>query len=415
VIAGASAAQTDVPGVTDDSVKLGFISAETGPASSTGNGAGEACKARIERANAAGGVNGRIIDLEAVDDQSSPANLDKAKDLVENRRVFALVNDSALAFLSYRYLRDAGIPVIGGGFDGSYYYDPGNEYFISGVGDQAPVPGLAYDTPERLMKKLGAKKFRAVGYSISESSSEQAQASYDYAAPALGLDPVYLNTAVDFGSTDVGPIVLAIKSSGADAVLMPLNANTNLAIVQGLQQNGAEMKANLMLSGYGQDLLDSPVSSILTEHDVFQTGFKPIELGGKDVKRFLKDRKKYTSLTGVPDWGEYTGYVTCDIFVTGLELAGEKLTRQGFVDAVRSLDSYEGAGLICQPFDFTLERFGTISNTSCQWFATVEDGRFKILNKGKPIVGELVGKPALLEQYARDARGSSTTTIAAGG
>ncbi len=399
VVAGSVGAQTADPGVTADSVKLGFISAETGAAASTGNGAGEACQARIDRANAEGGVNGRTIELEAVDDQSSPANLDKAKDLVENRKVFALVNNSALAFFSYRYLVGAGIPVIGGGFDGSYYYDAGNENIISGLGKGAPVPGLTYDTAAKIMKKLGAKKLAAVGYGISESSSENAKANYDYAGPAQGLEGVYLNTSVDFGSTDVGPVVLGIKNSGADAVYMPLNSSTNLAIVQGLQQNGAQTKANIMATGYGQELLDSPVVGILTEADVFQTGFRPVELGGKGVKQFMKDRKKFTTLTGVPDWGEYTGYVTCDIFVKGLELAGKNLTRKAFVDGLRTQDAYDAAGLTCAPYDFTLANYSKVAATSCQWYVTVENGKFVVQNKGKPVVGELVGKPNLIAQY----------------
>jgi branched-chain amino acid transport system substrate-binding protein len=418
VLVGGAGAQTADPGVTNDSVKLGFISAETGAAASTGNGAGEACKARIDRANAAGGVHGREIELIAVDDQSSPANLDKAKDLVENRKVFALVNDSALAFFAYRYLVDAGLPVIGGGFDGSYYADPGNENIISGLGRTVPIPGLTSDTAQRMMKKLGAKKMAAIGYGISESSSENAKANYTYAAPAQGLEGVYLNTSVDFGSTDVGPVVLGIKNSGADSVYMPLNSSTNLAIVQGLQQNGAQMKANIMATGYGQELLDSPVASILTPNDVFQTGFRPVELGGKGVKQFLKDRKKFTSLTGVPDWGEYTGYVTCDIFVTGLELAGKNLTRQGFVDAVRSQDAYDVAGLTCEPYDFTRENYGKVNATNCQWYVIVEDGKFKVLNNGKPMVGKLVGKPELIAKYSSSSSSSASTattpTTAAG-
>lgn len=415
VVVGSAGAQTADPGVTDSSVKLGFISAETGAAASTGNGAGEACKARVDRANSEGGVNGRKIELIAVDDQSSPTNLDKAKDLVENRKVFALVNDSALAFFSSRYLADAGLPVIGGGFDGSYYYEAGNENIFSGLGKGAPVPGLTYDTGAQMMKKLGAKKLAAIGYGISQSSSENAKANYDFAAPAQGLEGVYLNTSVDFGSTDVGPVVLGIKNSGADAVYMPLNSSTNLAIVQGLQQNGAQMKANIMATGYGQELLDSPVASILTASDVFQTGFRPVELGGKGIKQFMKDRKKYTSLTGIPDWGEYTGYVTCDIFVTGLELAGKNLTRQGFIDALRSQDAYDAAGLTCAPYDFTMKNYGKVAETSCQWYAVVKDGKFQILNKGKPIVGKLVGKPSLIAQYGPDASGAPvTTTVAAG-
>ena len=66
--------------------------------------AGKACQARVDAQNAKGGVNGRKIDLEIIDDQSSGANLTAAQDLVQNRNVFVVVNNSSFAFLSYRYL-----------------------------------------------------------------------------------------------------------------------------------------------------------------------------------------------------------------------------------------------------------------------------------------------------------------------
>ena len=129
-----------------------------------------------------------------------------------------------------------------------------------------------------MAKKLGATKIGSVGYGVSPSSSGVAKDTQKYAAPASGLEPVYLNTAVDFGTTDVGPIVLGLKNAGADAVYLPLDGNTNLAIVQGLQQNGVKMKAVLMASGYGQDMLDSPITKTLDSADVVSQVYKPAEL-----------------------------------------------------------------------------------------------------------------------------------------
>jgi hypothetical protein len=67
------------------------------------------------------------------------------------------------------------------------------------------------------MKSLGAKKVAGLGYGTSPSSSAFAEATTKYAAPAVGLEDVYTNTTVDFGSTDVGPLVLGIKNARADA------------------------------------------------------------------------------------------------------------------------------------------------------------------------------------------------------
>ena len=150
--------------------------------------------------------------------------------------------------------------MIGGGFDGSYYYDPGNEYMISSLGDGTPIPGITSDTAVRVMKKLGATKVAAIGYGASPSSSETAKAVETFGADAVGLEGVYLNNALEFGSTDVGPIVLGIKNSGADGVYLPLDSNTNFSIIQSLQQNGVKTKANVLATGYSQDLLDQPIA-----------------------------------------------------------------------------------------------------------------------------------------------------------
>ena len=135
-VGGAATAGSD-QGVTANSVKIGFIYSKTGVASATSGTSDIGCKARVARENAAGGVNGRKINVVYVDDQSSGANTTAAQDLVQNQHVFMVINDSAFAFLTYRFLLDEGIPLIDGGYDGNYYGDPGNEDIISGLGNTA--------------------------------------------------------------------------------------------------------------------------------------------------------------------------------------------------------------------------------------------------------------------------------------
>ncbi len=414
LVTSADAQSESSPGVSAKEITLGYISSETGVAASASKGSETGCKARIGAENAKGGVNGRKLVLEAIDDKSS-ANLNAAKDLVENRDAFIVINDSAFAFTTYRYLRDAGVPMLGGGFDGSYYYEKGNENIVSAYGDGTPVPGITYDTVAKVVKKLGAKKLGAIGYGVSPSSSETAKATVDYAAPAAGLDKGYLNTAVDFGTTDVAPIVLGIKNAGTDAIYLPLDANTNIAVIQGLQQNNVPMKATVSATGYGQALLDQPASKTLTEHDVFQTAYKPVELGGKDIKTFQQNLKKYGGYTGVPGFGEYTGYVSCDLAIVGLKAAGKNPTRQGWVDGIRTTNGgiYDNAGLTCGSRNFSQANFGKVAKESCIYYAVVKDGKWKVLFGGKPAKGKIVGDSDLIDQYESNAGAGVTTTSAA--
>ena len=329
-------------------MKLGYIFSETGVAGSTFENAGKACQARIDRENAKGGVNGRKIDMEIIDDASRARNLTGSQDLVQNRDVFAIVNNSSFAFLSYRYMLEQDVPMIGGGFDGTYYTQKGNEDIISALGSGTPFPGLSYTTTPKVMKELGAKKTAALAYGQSASSTASAKTLQDYAVPAVGLDPVYTNTSVDFGTSDVGPLVLGIKNSGADAVYLPMVAASNIAVVEGLQQNGVEMKANVLATGYGQEFLDSPVADTLKPNTVLFQTYKPVEVKDEATKRFRADLKKYAGLTGIPDYGQYTGYITCNLAILGLQNAGKTPTRRGFIDGLRELGTHNGDGLTCR-------------------------------------------------------------------
>jgi len=386
----------EVPGVTDKAVKFGFIYSGTGAASSTFQGSDKACQARVDRQNREGGVNGRKIEIEVIDDKSSAANLTAAKDLVENRDVFGVINNSSFAFLAYRYLKEQGVPTIGGGFDGTYYGEKGNENILSALGNSAPFSGLAYDNLTKLMKQAGAKKLAGVAYGASASSTASAKTTVNIAGPAQGLEPVYLNTTVEFGTSDVGPLGLGIKNAGADAAYMPMVAESNLALVQNLEQNGVDMKFNALMTGYGQNLLDSPSAKTLKSNTYFMQTYKPVELKDAATKQFQADLKK-VGITGVPDYGKYTGYITCDLAITALEQMGKNVTREDFAPKFRALGKYDAAGLNCRPYDVGVDSFGKYPETGCIYGMQVKNGKFIVVNKGKPVIGELVGTEDALE------------------
>src|SRR5260221_8835413 len=123
--AGAAAALDE--GVSAKSIDIGYIFSKTGVAGSTFLNADKGCQARIGRQNAAGGVNQRKLNVTYVDDQSSGANKTAAQDLVQNKHVFLVINNSSFAFLTYQWLLDNNVPQVNGGYDGTYYGVKGNE------------------------------------------------------------------------------------------------------------------------------------------------------------------------------------------------------------------------------------------------------------------------------------------------
>jgi len=412
-VSGASVPAADA-GVTDKEVKIGYIYPATGVAASISQNGLEAFKARIDRENAAGGVNGRKITVVAKDDGSSAQNVPTTHDLVENEKVFAVVDQSPFAFLSYRYLLDQGVPMVGNSVDGTYYQQKGNEAILSSGGNGTPFGDITYDGPARIMKMAGAKKVGVLAYGAASSSVAAAKALTTYAAPAVGLDPVYTNTSIDFGAADVGAPVLGLKNAGADGVYLPMAAATNVAVAQGLQKNGVPMKAVLMGTGYGQDLLDSAAGKSLPDSTIFLAGYKPVELKDPATKQLQADLKKYANVSGVPDYGMYTGYVLADYTIAAMKKAGKNLTRQAFVDGGHGIGQYDAAGLACAPVDVSVGGLGKVPPTSCGYALRLKNDKFEPFPKsGKPITQKLVGSPEALAANKQGLAAPTTTAAPA--
>jgi branched-chain amino acid transport system substrate-binding protein len=319
--------------------------------------------------------------------------------LVQNKHVFMVVDNSPFAFYTYQFLLDSGIPMIGGGYDGTYYGAPGNENILSASGNMVNddpqslhANTATYDTVARIMKKMGATKVAALAHDIAPSSISSAENLQKYAVPEVGLKPVYTNTTVDWGSTDVGPQVLGIKNAGADAVYLPLESHSSIAVVQGLAENGVPMKSTIMNLGYGQPFLDQPGAKALGPEVLVGAFWAPVELKTKATKQFQADLEKYAGITGVPDFGYYSGYIACDMAILGLQHAGNPPTRAAFSPNLRRLGTYDQAGLACHPVDISAATYGQRNKSFCSWYVQVKNGKFvPFPANGKPWTGKLIG------------------------
>jgi hypothetical protein len=92
---------------------------------------------------------------------------------------------------------------------------------------------------------------------------------------------------------------------------------------------------------------------------------------------------------------------------------GKNVTREDFASKFRKLGTYDAAGLNCAPYPVGLDSFGKFAETGCSYYMQVKNGKFVVMNKGKPVIGKLVGTPAALEANATGNPSLVTTTTAA--
>lgn len=388
--ASTGAARTaSAPGVTANGITIGMVVPLTGSAAPTwGQGIVNGAKARFDQVNARGGIDGRQLTLVTEDDQSSPAqNLSAVQSLVQNAHSFAILGTSSFMFGGYKYLHENGIPVVGSGVDGPEWYQQPNTNMVTFLQAQ---PAQAYTTLPQFMKSQGATSVGSIGYGISPSSAGAAVA-FIKAAKSIGLNAPYLNTSVPFGGVNVEPIALALKQQKIDGLFMPMDNNTNFAIVTAAKQTGTNVTVPISATGYGQALLDQPTALAAAQGGYFDNQWEPTELHTPATTNFANALKQYVGYSGVPGFDYAIGWLSADLMVTGLQGAGQNPTRSSFLQYLHSLNAYTAGGLLATPANLTLAAFGQPPPMNCYYMLKLQGDQFLPLpSSGSVTCGRIV-------------------------
>jgi branched-chain amino acid transport system substrate-binding protein len=364
-------------------ITIGLISDQSGAASSSFVTDVKGVSAYVDRINAAGGVDGYKIKYVVGDTTSTPTGaLTAAQKLVQQDNVFAIIEDSSVFFGAEPWLLQAGIPVVGSAVDGPYWSDPKdtNLFAASGVNNEDYMSlGLG-----RFMKAQGVTSCASIGYSNSVSSQLTAE-GFIKSCQAAGLKSGYLNTQIPLGSTNVGPIALAIKNAGVDGLYLPVIPNTAFALVIALHLLGVKLKTALLATGYGGDLLASKPAVQAGQGLDFSTAGAPAEAGTAATAQRAADLAK-VAVTGDPTFAEMEGYLVMSAFVAGLRAAGANPTRQSFMKAIGKISNFDADGLLV-PNKIAFHNYAPSS--SCVWVVQLKGEKFSVV-PGTPICAPLV-------------------------
>jgi branched-chain amino acid transport system substrate-binding protein len=333
--------------------------------------------------------DGYTIKYDVVDTGSSPAQvLSGAKKLVEQDHVFAVLASSALLFSAAPYLASQGIPVVGAAIDSTEWITDRNMFSVIGTQDYSKV----YSQFGLFYKLVGATNLGSVGYSISPSSSQSAKA-IALSAQDAGLKVGYLNASFPFGSTNVGPAVLAMKSAGIDAFSGSIQTNTEFAMITGLRQQGVNLKAPLLATGYGGDLTSGgPGAEQAAQGVYFLNAYQPVELNTAATQQLQSALSTYAGVTGLPTFAEYNGYASVDALVQGLKAAGSNPTRAAFINAMLGITNYNAAGLYgSHSVSFAMDQRGQVSGPdNCYFVVQYQGTTFHLVSGADPICGAVI-------------------------
>jgi branched-chain amino acid transport system substrate-binding protein len=166
-----------------------------------------------------------------------------------------------------------------------------------------------------------------------------------------------------------------------------------MAIVQGIRQEGLNLKGALMATGYGGDLVQGgPGASSAAQGVYFSTSQEPVEMDTSAIQQFQNALSTYAGVTGDPTFAEYQGYLAVDAFVEGLKAAGSNPTQASLIDALLGITNYNGAGLYgTHSVSFALPGRGDTSGAdNCFWVTQYQGSTFHLVAGADPICGALV-------------------------
>ena len=168
------------------------------------------------------------------------------------------------------------------------------------------------------MTKLGG-----FAYGISPSATNAIKGTFAASAPS-GVSQCYANFSVPFGTVDFTADALALKSAGCNGAVTAFVDSSDLAFATSVRQSGNAVKI-LNYTGYDQQTLATPAtraaySGVYFSNQVLFDQTNPaIAQMYANMEKYIPNFKPNT----LPDFGLFGGYLTADLMIKGLEVAGQ--------------------------------------------------------------------------------------------
>ncbi len=359
-------------------ITIAYVTDLTGEGGSENASSPAGFNARIALQNAEGGVNGHKLVGLVIDDQTSPTAIATAVQEADSK-AFGIVSQSPLFFLAAKYPNQQGVPVTGTYDDGPEWgTQPYTNMFASDEGSVDPKYPVNTQIGD-FLKAHGGTVLGAYGYGISPSSSRAAEATADSFQHAGGKVGV-LNTTVPFGSVAFTSDALVAKEKGINAMVPAMDANSNYALAQALQQAGVKLKATLYATGYQPDAIHSSAWSTL-QGAYFLSPFRPWPLANAGTQQMQAAMEKYAHFTKsqFPTFGQYEAWAGADLMIKGLQMAGANPTQAAVIKDLRGLKSYNANGLLPESINYSTI-FGHDPAKTCAWVMQAQKNGFTVVS-----------------------------------
>jgi ABC-type branched-subunit amino acid transport system substrate-binding protein len=337
------------PGVSADTITLGYLPDLSGVFAPNGKSMMEGANLYWDAKNADGGICGRQIELSVQDTGYDPQKAVAAFQQMSGDVVgLGLVLGSSITSALLPSVEQEGMFLNFAGWTSDILPN-----------ENVAIAGTTYDIEainavDFLMNEHGIKEGDTIGHLYFEGDyGENALKGSKYATDKHGLEIV--EQKITPAETDMTGQVAAFRRAGAKAILFsaaPPQA-ASLAGIAASQKLDVPIVANG--PGWTPQLLTTPAADALAANYFVVSSMAPLGLDAEGVTTFL-DAYEQEHPKGTPSSnGSLYAYAGAQIADAALTKACENkdLTRQGVLDALRSIDALDTGGTVAGTLDFT--------------------------------------------------------------
>jgi branched-chain amino acid transport system substrate-binding protein len=387
-IPGAGAQQNppvNQPGVTSSEIRVGGVATVTGDPT----GQGQKTAAAFDGVNAyfdyinttQGGVYGRKLVLTSKRDDALANNRSEVQGLLSQDNVFAVAPVAVQLFSGADLLAQSGTPTFGWNINGEWgsEHNPSPPNLFGEVGSFTCYTCAQPSPNVWLAKKLGLKRVGILAFNVPQSQ-DACKGDVASFAKFPTAKVVFQDTSLTFGNPDYSAQVAQMVQQKVDYVVSCIDGNGVVSLSQEMKKQGLNA-VQLLPNGYNAPYAQKN-AQFLNGNYVF-TVFAPFETKPQPpgLALFEKWLKKSG---GAQNENSVYGWLNADLLVAGLKAAGPNFTQKKVVDAINSLKTYNGGGLVPN-IDWTTAHK---QQPSCYAISKIVNGGYK------PVFGQ-PGKPFL--------------------
>jgi ABC-type branched-subunit amino acid transport system substrate-binding protein len=332
-----SAAVLAEPGVSDKEIVLGQSAALSGPAKELGSEMRSGALLYFEQVNAGGGVHGRRIRLQTLDDGYEPERAAaNTRKLIEEEKVLALFGyvGTPTSLAALPLFTEAKVPFVGAFTGAQALREPFNRYVFN-------VRASYFDETEKIVEQLTTTGIKQIAvFYQNDAYGKAGLAGVERAMTKRGLK-IAATATVERNTVDVAKAVAALSATRPDAVVMVSAYTSVAAFVKGMKKAGSAAQFhNVSFVG------SRPLAAALGDEGVGVAIVQVVPFPWSGTLPVTREYQAQARAAGAKDFSftELEGYIAARVLVEGLKRAGRELTRERLVTALESLSRTDIGG-----------------------------------------------------------------------